>query len=195
MIDATGNALLDDGRRDTMLAASPAPRITQDVIEKRVKGVDYLVLPGTTTTICWIILDNGFVALGQSACADPRNFNADIGARYAYDDALRKLWPLFGFMLAEDLHRRSDALRSIPDEAIATLKPGGLYRNELRPDPEAVAILEAKNLSKAQAEDHGARVRGFEPPTPVVDDLDPRTEAKRAEQKALMARSSGEEFR
>ena len=32
---------------------------------------------------------------------DPANFDKAIGNRIAYDNAFNKLWPLFGFLLAE----------------------------------------------------------------------------------------------
>src|SRR5690606_2187974 len=44
---------------------------------------------------------------GESARVDPANFDAQIGQALAYDDAFRKLWPLFGFALTE--RRRATA--------------------------------------------------------------------------------------
>jgi len=42
---------------------------------------------------------------GESACVNPANYNQQIGEHYALIDAKRKLWPLFGFLLAEDNFR------------------------------------------------------------------------------------------
>lgn len=86
---------------------TPAPRVTKEAIERRIGRVDYHVLPGNDVspgervTICQITLDNGFDVRGESACVDPANYNKDIGETYAYQDAFRKLWPLFGFAMAE----------------------------------------------------------------------------------------------
>ncbi len=76
-------------------------RVTKAMMERRIKHIDYVVLPATTVTICNITLDNGFSVRGESACVDPRNFNRDIGRTVAYDNAFRALWPFFGFLIAE----------------------------------------------------------------------------------------------
>jgi hypothetical protein len=52
-------------------------------------------------TICQIVLDNRFDVRGEAACVDPVNFDRAIGQSLAYQDAFKKLWPLFGFLLAE----------------------------------------------------------------------------------------------
>lgn len=54
-------------------------------------------------TVCFITVSNGFSVLGKSAPADPGNFNADLGKKFAYEDAVRQLWPLYGFALRERL--------------------------------------------------------------------------------------------
>lgn len=82
-------------------------RVTPEDIRARIQKVDYHILPGTTCTICNITLDNNFSVRGESACVDPANFNKEIGEKIAYDNAFNNLWPLFGFLLAEDLHRNA----------------------------------------------------------------------------------------
>lgn len=54
-------------------------------------------------TICILVLKNGFTLIGKSAPASPENFNADLGAKIAYEDALRQMWPLEGYALREIL--------------------------------------------------------------------------------------------
>lgn len=83
-----------------------APRITADQIDALMAGVSFhsYVVPGTTTTIAVGTAANGFtLAIGTSACADPANFNAELGARYAVRDAAAKsrdkLWELEGWRL------------------------------------------------------------------------------------------------
>jgi hypothetical protein len=50
-------------------------------------------------TICVMVLQNGFTVTGESACADPRNFNKEIGQRVARQNAINKIWPLMGYEL------------------------------------------------------------------------------------------------
>jgi hypothetical protein len=37
------------------------------------------------------------------ARASPENFNADLGRKFAYEDAVRQLWPLMGYALRDKL--------------------------------------------------------------------------------------------
>lgn len=54
-------------------------------------------------TICLLVMRNGFTIIGKSAPASPENFNAELGKKLAYEDAVRQLWPLMGFALRDRL--------------------------------------------------------------------------------------------
>jgi hypothetical protein len=56
-------------------------------------------------TFCVLVLKNGFTVTGESACASPENFNADIGRRLAREKAVEKMWPLLGFRLRDELSK------------------------------------------------------------------------------------------
>lgn len=100
-------AMLTNDQLETVISELPGERVTSEYIKSRITEVDYTVLPQTTVTICSITLDNGFSVRGESACVDPANFNREIGQKIAHDNAFNKLWPLFGFLLAESRHRRA----------------------------------------------------------------------------------------
>jgi hypothetical protein len=93
-------SMLTDQQLEEKLEASPAPRVTVDYINSRITERKYQRLSDTLTH-CTIVLDNGFQVTGESACVNPANYNQDIGERIAHDNAFQKLWPLFGFRLAE----------------------------------------------------------------------------------------------
>ena len=61
--------------------------------------------PGGTAllTFCVLVLRNGFTVTGESACASPENFDAEIGRKIARANAVNKLWPLMGYALKERL--------------------------------------------------------------------------------------------
>ena len=67
----------------------------------------YHVFPGSNTTVCLLTLKNGFTVTGESVCADPTNFDAEIGREVAFKDARNKLWPLLGFLLKDKLAGRT----------------------------------------------------------------------------------------
>lgn len=98
--------MLNDNELIEALAKSPMPRITKEFMESRIKegGVEFRRY-SETVTICQITLDNGYSVRGESACVNPENYNQEIGERIAYDNAFNKLWPLFGFFLAESQYQ------------------------------------------------------------------------------------------
>jgi hypothetical protein len=54
-------------------------------------------------TFCVLVLRNGFTVTGESACASPENFDAEIGRRVARENAKQKIWPLMGYELKTKL--------------------------------------------------------------------------------------------
>ena len=50
-------------------------------------------------TFCVLVLRNGFTVTGESACASPKNFDAEIGRKIARQNAVEKVWPLMGYEL------------------------------------------------------------------------------------------------
>lgn len=58
-------------------------------------------------TLCVLVLDNGWVMTGKSAPASPENFDVIKGQTFAYEDAIRQLWPLEGYLLRERLWQKA----------------------------------------------------------------------------------------
>ncbi|MBH2008295.1 MAG: hypothetical protein I8H71_01210 [Xanthomonadaceae bacterium] len=97
--------------------ANVAPRVTPQDIEGTISGELFftagqaargLNLPHTDSTdlltFCVLSLKNGFTVTGESACASPANFNAEIGRRIARENAVAKVWQLEGYLLRQRLH-------------------------------------------------------------------------------------------
>lgn len=97
-----------------------APRLTPDYIDSKIKAIryitgdkfdlaycadDYKTCGSPQLTICVLSLENGFTVTGESACASPENFNAEIGQKIAYENARNKIWQLEGYLLKEKLHQ------------------------------------------------------------------------------------------
>lgn len=99
-----------------------APRITPDDIESNIvdcyfftaedgaKGAMELMTQLTgyhsqlkLLTFCVLVLRNGFTVTGESACASPENFDAEIGRKIARANAVQKIWPLMGYELRSKL--------------------------------------------------------------------------------------------
>ena len=54
-------------------------------------------------TFCVLVLRNGFTVTGESACASPENFDAELGRKIARQNAINKVWPLMGYHLKQKL--------------------------------------------------------------------------------------------
>ncbi len=100
---STGKRVTLDALKDNILsahcftaldAANGAGEVFED--EHQIKSLSLL-------TICVIVLKNGFTVMGQSACADPANFNKEVGERLAREDAQNKIWPLMGYALKQEV--------------------------------------------------------------------------------------------
>ena len=99
--------------------AATAPRVTPQDIEDEIASEHYFTAsqgkagagyvihdandkgPLSLLTFCVLVLKNGFTVTGESACASPENFHAEIGREIARVDAVRKVWPLLGFRLRD----------------------------------------------------------------------------------------------
>jgi hypothetical protein len=81
-----------------------APRVTPARLEEVIVSEQFHVFPNTTFTSCLLTLANGYTVLGESACASPENFNADLGRKIARDNAKNKIWQLEGYLLRQKLH-------------------------------------------------------------------------------------------
>ena len=101
-----------------------APRVTPDDIEANITSEFYFtasdgvegasghrpnsVRAGTALgllTFCVLVLRNGFTVTGESACASPENFNAELGRKIARKNAVEKIWPLMGYELRSKLSK------------------------------------------------------------------------------------------
>lgn len=103
---------------DASAAVAVAPRVSLSEIKAAIAAeyfvtADKAVGPGVPVskelsllTMCIIQMNNGFIVIGKSAPASAENFNPELGRKFAYEDAIRQLWPLMGFALRDKLARR-----------------------------------------------------------------------------------------
>ena len=66
-------------------------------------GITYEIPPLHLLTFCVLVLRNGFTVTGESACASPENFDAEIGRKIARQNAVSRIWPLMGYELRTKL--------------------------------------------------------------------------------------------
>jgi len=115
----------DDGIEAEIKAKGlTAPRITPADIEANISSEHYFTAgeaasvgakdvyhpgppmtgaPLSLLTFCVLVLRNGFTVTGESACASPENFDAELGRKIARANAINKVWPLMGYALKQNL--------------------------------------------------------------------------------------------
>ena len=109
------------------VGADKAPRVTPADIESNIEiayyftGQDALQFAAQNgspfvahrsmglLTVCVLVLKNGFTVTGESACASPENFDAEIGRKIARENAVAKVWSLMGYKLKCDLAAQQGA--------------------------------------------------------------------------------------
>lgn len=81
-------------------------KVTKEDLEHLVARSDitYTNLAGTLTH-CMVTLPCGFQVTGESACVDPANYNKKLGEEIALKKVINQLWPLEGYLLANDIYR------------------------------------------------------------------------------------------
>jgi hypothetical protein len=108
----TGDQQIED---EIIRKGKTAPRITPTDIEAAIAAEHYFTAadgaricgsekhPLDLLTFCVLELRNGFTVTGESACASPENFDAEIGRKIARQNAVQKIWPLEGYLLKQRL--------------------------------------------------------------------------------------------
>lgn len=96
---------MDDTATEQEIVAKglTAPRVTPEQIDAAIAKEDYHVFEGSCLTVCCLTLQNGFTVTGESACASPANFNAELGRKIARGHARDKIWALEGYLLKSRL--------------------------------------------------------------------------------------------
>lgn len=94
-------------RAEIYFTGDQAVAVSQHIKSEYVEG-ERVLAPVDLLTFCVLVLRNGFTVTGESACASPENFDAEIGRQIARQNAVQKIWMLEGYLLKERLHARRD---------------------------------------------------------------------------------------
>lgn len=80
-----------------------APRLSPKQIDAVIVEEYYWRVPTTCTTVCALVLQNGFTVIGNSSPVSQENFDEDLGKKIARDHAREKVWQLEGYLLRQKL--------------------------------------------------------------------------------------------
>lgn len=148
---------------------SPKPRVTEAAVEGMIIAEHYFtahearlgsVIEGTyetrgraagtdtdldalkLLTFCVLVLDNGFMVTGESACASPENYDREIGEAIARRNAVSKIWGHMGYELKTRLHHQQRMAESDPlGEALTMLLAHSMGNHAVLASDHARIIL------------------------------------------------------
>jgi hypothetical protein len=120
-LDPATDAEVEKMIQDT---GATAPRLTPDDIHAVITDESYCLLENTTTTICYLTLQNGFVVTGESACISPENFDQKIGCEVAYKQALGKIWMLEGYLMKQRIYEATELAKTYTETSGEPAAPG-----------------------------------------------------------------------
>jgi len=84
-----------------------APRVSQADLEANIvhqEFVKHVTHSGQVLRWCVLTTKSGFAVTGDpSASVSPENDRAELGEKYARENAVKKLWPLMAYSLKERL--------------------------------------------------------------------------------------------
>ena len=88
-------------------------KVTQEDIDNCIVSEQYHLFENTTLMVCALVLRNGFVVTGESACASAQEYDEGVGKSIAFQNAKNKIWALEGYLLKEELNKSNaeDTLR------------------------------------------------------------------------------------
>jgi hypothetical protein len=72
-------------------------------IQDAIKSVEFHLFRGTSHMVCCATLSNGFTVIGESACADPKKFDLNLGQKYAREDVENKIAGFLAYGQAEKI--------------------------------------------------------------------------------------------
>ena len=104
--------------------ADVAPRVLLKDIEDAIESIVYFTaldgikeaMPSSYATMtaypkfdmhlfCIITLKNGFQVSGENICVSRKNYNRQMGEQFAKQNAMDKLWLVFGYELTDRLYK------------------------------------------------------------------------------------------
>jgi hypothetical protein len=92
------------------IVESTTPSVTENEVDAEIHSEYYINVgeavgawsgPTTRLTLCVLVLKNEFTIVGKSACVYPELYDPEKGRQLARADAVRHVWPLLGFRLAD----------------------------------------------------------------------------------------------
>lgn len=94
-------AEMTQAQTDEIMATRTAPRVTIETIKDKIANRDFIY--SDQLTICVVTMYNGFMVVGKSAPASPSNYDRGLGEKFAFDDCIKQLFQLEGYLLCHTL--------------------------------------------------------------------------------------------
>lgn len=175
--------------------ANKAPRVTPADIETQIESEHYFTaaqgvlgaiaadgVPATAyeranaapaplslLTFCVLVMRNGFTVTGESACASPETFNADVGRKVARQNAVDKIWPLLGYELRTRLTQPAYVVLTSPAPGQNLMREIRGWLNQEREFQKAALDEDALAAHPPVVQQEDGTIKFIEPGAPMED--------------------------
>lgn len=133
-----------------MAETAAAPRVTREQIEALIGSTVYHRVTDRLT-IAVVTLANGFEVVGESACVAVENYDRETGEKFAFENAVAKIWPLEGYLLRSRLAAANDVAANARVAGL-DLELGGVARIQVR-DLASIVYEATVRLQERQGHD------------------------------------------
>jgi hypothetical protein len=83
-------------------------KLTVEDIKKKIVSKTFTTLPSGKCIVCEIMLKNGFSVRGEAAVVDIKNHVQEIGEAIAFENAIKQIWIVEGYLLQEKLYKANN---------------------------------------------------------------------------------------
>jgi len=98
----TGLSSLEISDQASAAVQKTPHRVSLESMVAKIADINYLHPEHAEhMTIAVVYLENGYILVGKSVPADPENYDKELGKKFAYEDAIRQMWPLEAYLLRE----------------------------------------------------------------------------------------------
>lgn len=90
--------------REEARKACKYPVISPEAVDAMIDHADYHHVKGTGTTVCTLVLKNGFTVTDTAGCVDVRNFKEEMARKISYSKARDRVFHFLAFAYCDEHH-------------------------------------------------------------------------------------------
>lgn len=91
--------------REKARSLAKYPYVKSEIVDAMIERKEFWRVPGTTTTVCCIVLKNGYTVIGTAACVDIRNYDEKISKELSFSKARDEVFHYLAFAVLDEKYQ------------------------------------------------------------------------------------------